>query len=691
MNYPKMFTPLELGFTQLANRVVMGSMHTGLEEVDRTGERIAAFYGARAAGGVGLIVTGGIAPNKEGGTGIPSPEGSFGRFDETSLPLHRNLTETVHRHGSKILLQILHTGRYSFAPDLVAPSAIKAPISPHVPRELSAEDIERTIGDFANCAERAQRAGYDGVEIMGSEGYLINQFIAPRTNQRHDDWGGTFENRIRFPLEILKRVRARVGKDFILMYRISMIDLVEGGSSWPEVVELAKLAEEAGVNILNSGIGWHEARVPTIAQAVPRKAWTWVTKELKSQVTIPVVACNRFNIPDQIETSLANGEADLVSMARPFLSDPEFVNKARAGTPEHINTCIACNQACLDHIYAMKTCSCLVNPRACHETIFVTTKAEVTKSIAVVGSGPAGLSFATEAALRGHRVTLFEAGERLGGQLNLARNIPGKDEFDETIRYFRNLLESAGVEVRLGQRFFGTEMASGFDAAVLATGTSPRLPDIKGITHPKVCTYVEAITGTKPVGSRVAIIGAGGIGFDMAEFLLKNQQSSEAELEDFQKKWGIDGNWASDEAGPKSGLAARPMPPSPKRQIFLLQRSKEKFGRTLGKTTGWIHKAEMMLGGVKMLGGVAYDKIDDEGLHISIEGEVQILDVDNIVICAGQTENNELANLLAPTGIEVHLIGGAKEASELDAKRAISEGLKLAEQIGIRSTTGKQE
>ncbi len=691
MHYPQMFCPLDLGFTQLKNRVVMGSMHTGLEEVDRSGERIAAFYGARAAGGVGLIVTGGISPNREGGTGIPAPKGSFGRFDETSLPLHRKLTETVHRHGSKILLQILHTGRYSFAPDLVAPSPIKAPISPHTPRELSDQDIERTIEDFANCAERARHAGYDGVEIMGSEGYLINQFIAPRTNQRTDDWGGTFQNRIRFPLEILKQVRARTGEEFILMYRISMIDLVEGGSSWPEIVELARLAEEAGVNILNSGIGWHEARVPTIAQAVPRKAWTWVTKELKSQVSIPVVACNRFNMPDQIETSLADGEADLVSMARPFLADPEFVNKAEVATPERINTCIACNQACLDHVYAMKTCSCLVNPRACHETIFATTQAEVTKTIAVVGSGPAGLSFASEAAVRGHRVTLFEAESRLGGQLNLARNIPGKDEFDETIRYFANLIESTGVQMRLGQRFSGADTAAEFDAIVLATGTSPRLPDIEGINHKSVCSYVEVITGKKPVGRRVAIIGAGGIGYDMAEFLLENQPGADTELEGFLKKWGIDSNWASDEAGQKSGLAARPMPPSPKRQVFLLQRSREKFGRTLGKTTGWIHKAEMMLGGVKMIGGVTYEKIDDEGLHISVEGEAQILNVDNIVICAGQNPVNELAGLLAPAGIEVHLIGGAKKAGELDAKRAISEGLKLAEKIGMRATAGQQE
>ncbi len=691
MHYPQMFSPLDLGFTQLKNRVVMGSMHTGLEEVDRSGERIAAFYGARAAGGVGLIVTGGISPNREGGTGIPAPKGSFGRFDEASLPLHRNLTQTVHRHGSKILLQILHTGRYSFAPDLVAPSAIKAPISPHTPRELSAQDIERTIEDFANCAERARRAGYDGVEIMGSEGYLINQFIAPRTNQRTDDWGGTFRNRIRFPLEILKQVRARTGEEFILMYRISMIDLVEGGSSWPEIVELARLSEEAGVNILNSGIGWHEARVPTIAQAVPRRAWTWVTKELKSQVSIPVVACNRFNMPDQIETSLADGEADLVSMARPFLADPEFVNKAEVATPERINTCIACNQACLDHVYAMKTCSCLVNPRACHETIFATTQAEVTKTIAVVGSGPAGLSFASEAAARGHKVTLFEAENHLGGQLNLARNIPGKDEFDETIRYFSNLLESVGVEVRLGERFSGADTAAEFDAIVLATGTSPRLPDIEGINHKSVCSYVEAITGKKPVGRRVAIIGAGGIGFDMAEFLLESQPGCDTELEEFLKKWGIDSHWASDEAGQKSGLAARPMPPSPKRQVFLLQRSREKFGRTLGKTTGWIHKAEMMLGGVKMLGGVTYEKIDDEGLHISVEGEAQILNVDNIVICAGQNPLNELAGLLTPAGIEVHLIGGAKEAGELDAKRAISEGLKLAEKIGLHTTAGQQE
>ncbi|MCF6302093.1 MAG: NADPH-dependent 2,4-dienoyl-CoA reductase [Devosiaceae bacterium] len=678
MSYPHMFEPVTIGSHTLPNRVIMGSMHTGLEEVDKTGERIAAFYAARARGGVAMIVTGGVSPNLEGGTGIPGHASGFGRLDsDAAIPVHQKVVEAVHRHGTKILLQILHTGRYSFAPNLVAPSPIQAPISPHTPREMSNKDIERTIDDFITCAMRAKSAGYDGVEIMGSEGYLINQFIAERTNQRRDEWGGNFENRIRFPLQIVEKARKKVGSDFIIMFRLSMIDLVEGGSTWPEVVALGKALEARGVDVLNTGIGWHEARVPTIAQATPRGAWTWVSRAMKREVNIPVVACNRINMPEQVERVLANADADLVSMARPFLADADFINKAQNDQAMQINTCIACNQACLDHVFAMKTCSCLVNPRACHETLYPIEMAKIKKSFAVVGAGPAGMSFAAEAAERGHLVTLFEADNRLGGQLNIARNIPGKNEFDETIRYFSNRLSAAGVTTNL-KTYAEVHLLEGFDEVVLATGVSPKKPDIEGIGHTKVISYLEAITGAKPVGQRVAIIGAGGIGFDTAEFLLVGDESKPASLAEFQAKWGVDKNWTNERALENGGLAARPHPPRPARKVFLLQRG-EKFGRSLGKTTGWIHKAEMALGGVKMLGGVTYKSIDDIGLHIEIGGEAQTLEVDTVVICAGQVSNAQLEGPLLKAGISTQLIGGADEAGELDAKCAILQGMKLAQ------------
>ena len=683
-HYQKIFEPLDLGFTQLSNRVIMGSMHTGLEEIDKTGERIAAFYAARAKGGVGLIITGGVSPNIEGGTGIKSSEAGFGRLDnDISIPIHKKVVSAVHQHNSKILLQILHAGRYSFAPNLVAPSPLQAPINPHVPKEMSEADIERTIDDFAQCAKRAQKAGYDGVEIMGSEGYLINQFIAKRTNIRIDIWGGSFENRIRFPLAIVKAVRKLLGKDFILMFRLSMIDLVEGGSCWSEVVALAKELEKHGVNIINTGIGWHESKVPTIAQVVPEKAWTYVTKAIRQEISIPVVACNRINMPKQIEDILANDVADLVSMARPFLADANFLVKAKAGKPEQINTCIACNQACLDHVFLLKTSSCLVNPRACHETIYPKNKTNNPKRIAVVGAGAAGMSFACEAAEAGHDITLFEKENVIGGQLNLASEIPNKDIFEETIRYFSNRLKQAGVTIWFAKKASVKDLSLGFDEVVLASGIKLRQLDIVGIDHKKVLDYKVAIRGDRPVGKRVAIIGAGGIGFDVAELLLGRiyVRNNQAEIAAFQKKWGIDGDWGSEQSGLKSGLAERPAPPLPKRQIYLLQRS-EKFGRSLGKTTGWIHKAQMMLGGVKMLGGVSYKKIDDDGLHIEIGGVAQILAVDNVVICAGQVVNNELQAPLEKAGVNVHVIGGADDAAELDAKRAILQGMILAEKMG---------
>lgn len=684
-----MLEPLDLGFTQLRNRVIMGSMHTGLEEVDKTGERIAAFYAERARGGVALIVTGGVSPNLDGGLGMAGDEASFGRLDsDASLGLHRHVTNAVHAYDAKILLQILHTGRYSYMPNLVAPSPIKAPISPHVPREMSVQDIEQTIADFAACAERAQRAGYDGVEIMGSEGYLINQFIVSRTNRRSDQWGGSYENRIRFPLEIVRRVRESVGENFIVMYRLSMIDLVEGGSSWPEIVKLAKLIEAAGATLLNTGIGWHEARVPTIAQATPRMAWSWVTSRMKNEVSIPIVASNRINMPDQVEQILAQGDADMVSLARPFLADSFFVQKAAEGRTAEINTCIACNQACLDHIFSLKICSCLVNPRACHETVYPVTKTDVGKRIAVVGAGPAGLNFACEAAERGHDVVLFEASDKLGGQLNIARNVPGKDEFNETIRYFTNRLHKAGVQLLLNTKAQISDLSNGYDIVVLATGVTPRKLDIAGADHPMAVSYLDILEGRKTAGKRVAIIGAGGIGFDTAEYLLHDPESKSTGIQGFLRKWGVDANWGKSKDNhtgsilEKDSLLETDSLAKPFRQIFLLQRKKIRLGGSLGRTTGWIHRAEMAMGKVEMLNDVNYQKIDDQGLHIMRANEKRLLEVDTVVVCAGQVSVRYLEKPLRDKGIEVHLIGGAQEAAELDAKRAIEQGLLLAEAIG---------
>jgi len=677
--YTKMFEPLELHGVTLPNRVIMGSMHTGLEEKDHSGERVAAFYAARARGGVGLIVTGGVAPNAEGSTGVGSKdEAAFGQLDNAAaVPVHAKVTEAVHREGGRILLQILHTGRYSYQPQLVAPSAIQAPINPFKPRELTHADIERTIEDFVTCALLSQQAGYDGVEIMGSEGYLINQFIAARTNQRTDEWGGSFANRIRFPIEIVRRMRARAGDKFIIMFRLSMIDLVEGGSTWDEVVALAKELELAGVSIINTGIGWHEARVPTIAQAVPRKAFTWVTRRLKGSVSVPLCTSNRINMPDQIEDVLTNGDADLVSMARPFLADADFVQKAKAGDENMINTCIACNQACLDHIFVGKTCSCLVNPRACHETIYSEEAAVTPQKIAVVGAGPAGMSFASEAAERGHDVTLFEAAEKIGGQLNIARNIPGKFEFDETVRYFGERMKRTGVTVKTNSRVGADELiGAGFDHVVLATGITPRQLEIEGADSEKLVSYVDILTGRVVAGEKVAIIGAGGIGFDTAEFLLADPDADHADLAHYQQKWGIDGTWGANAEG-HSGLAA-PAREKPYRQLTMLQRKTSKMGAGLGKTTGWIHRAEMALGGVAMVAGASYDKIDEQGLHITVGDESRVIEADTIVVCAGQLPLRNLQDELTAAGVSTHLIGGADVAAELDAKRAIDQGLRLA-------------
>ncbi|HEU4950994.1 MAG TPA: NADPH-dependent 2,4-dienoyl-CoA reductase [Holophagaceae bacterium] len=670
MPYPRLLEPLDLGFTTLKNRVLMGSMHTGLEEERGGFDRLAAFYAERAKGGVGLIVTGGISPNLRGRL-MP-----FGA--QLSWPWqvarHRKVTEAVHAAGGKIAMQILHGGRYSYHPFAVAPSAVKSPITPWKPSALSARGVRATIRDYARCARLAQRAGYDGVEIMGSEGYLINQFIAARTNRRTDEWGGSYANRMRFPLEIMKAVRDAVGPDFILIFRLSMLDLVPDGSSWEEVVELAKALEAAGVTILNTGIGWHEARVPTIATMVPRGAFTWVTRRLKGEVSIPLVTTNRINAPDVAEAILAAGDADMVSMARPLLADPDFVAKAAAGRPEAINTCIACNQACLDHIFRGKPATCLVNPRAARETELTFTPTPAPKRLAVVGGGAAGLSFAAHAAERGHRVTLFEAAPELGGQLNLAKRVPGKEEFYETLRYFRGRLAEAGVELRLGAKAGAADLA-GFDEVILASGVVPRSPDLPGLDHPKVISYPDLLSGRKAAGARVAIIGAGGIGFDVAEYLVQDGQSPD--LATFLREWGVDADHAH-----RGGLLPKPEGLHAKREVYLCQRKADRMGASLGKTTGWIHRAALKSAKVKMLSGVSYERVDDRGLWIREgQGEPRCLEVDSVILCAGQLSNRDLLSDLQAAGRPVHLIGGAALAAELDAQRAIRDGAELAARI----------
>ncbi|MGX4733750.1 oxidoreductase [Kitasatospora griseola] len=660
--YPHLLAPLDLGFTTLPNRVVMGSMHVGLEEAEGGFERMAAFYAERARGGVGLIVTGGIAPNEAGRPW----SGGAKLTTEQEAAEHRVITDAVHAEGGRIALQILHFGRYAYHQDLVAPSALQAPISPFVPHELTEEQIEQTIEDFARCAELARSAGYDGVEIMGSEGYLINEFIARQTNHRTDGWGGSYENRMRFPIEIVRRVRERVGADFIVVYRLSMLDLVPGGSTFEEVVRLAGEIEAAGATIINTGIGWHEARIPTIATSVPRGAFAWVTKKLMGKVGIPLVTTNRINTPELAEDLLATGHADLVSLARPMLADAAFVNKAAAGTPEAINTCIGCNQACLDHTFSAKITSCLVNPRACHETELVLAPTRLRKRIAVVGAGPAGLAFAVSAADRGHQVTLFDAASEIGGQLNVARRVPGKQEFDETLRYYRYELARTGVELRLNT-LADADALTGWDEVVLATGVTPRVPEIEGIDHPSVLGYLDVLRDGAKVGDRVAVIGAGGIGFDVAEYLTDPGTDS-----DFLAKWGVDAEHTT------PGGLATPERPAVPRTVHLLQRKAGKVGAGLGKTTGWIHRTELRHRGVVMVPGVEYRRIDDAGLHVVVDGNEQTLPVDTVVLCAGQEPRRELVDALRARGVEPHLIGGADLAAELDAKRAIDQGTRLA-------------
>ncbi|NNB55593.1 NADPH-dependent 2,4-dienoyl-CoA reductase [Pseudomonas fragi] len=673
--YPHLLAPLDLGFTTLRNRSLMGSMHTGLEEKPGGFERMAAYFAERARGGAGLIVTGGIAPNDEGG--VYSGAAKLSTVEEAEK--HVVVTRAVHDAGGKICLQILHAGRYAYSPRQVAPSAIQAPINPFKPKELDEEGIEKQISDFVTCARLAQSAGYDGVEIMGSEGYLINQFLAAHTNQRTDRWGGSYENRMRLPVEIVRRVREAVGPNFIIIYRLSMLDLVEGGSVWEEIVQLAKAVESAGATLINTGIGWHEARIPTIATKVPRAAFSKVTAKLRGSVNVPLITTNRINTPEIAEQILAEGDADMVSMARPFLADPEFVNKAAAGRSDEINTCIGCNQACLDHTFGGKLTSCLVNPRACHETELNYLPTIAVKKIAVVGAGPAGLAAATVAAERGHEVMLFDSASEIGGQFNVAKRVPGKEEFFETLRYFKRKLQTTGVELCLNTRVDVQQLVDGgFDEIILATGIAPRTPAIPGIDHPKVLSYLDVILQRKPVGAKVAVIGAGGIGFDVSEFLVHQGVATSQDREAFWKEWGIDS--ALEARGGVAGI--KPEVQAPARQVYLLQRKKTKVGDGLGKTTGWIHRAGLKNKQVQMLNSVEYLGIDDAGLHIRIgEGEPQVLAVDNIVICAGQDPLRELQDGLVAAGQSVHLIGGADVAAELDAKRAIDQGSRLAAQL----------
>ena len=672
-NYPHLLAPLDLGFTTLKNRVLMGSMHVGLEEVEGGYDRMAAFYAERAAGGVGLIVTGGISPNDHGVTFHGGSK--LDTLEEAEK--HKVITQAVHDAGGKIALQILHTGRYSYQAENVAPSAIQAPINPVKPHALTSAEVNQTIADFVNCAKLSQIAGYDGVEIMGSEGYLINEFIAARTNHRDDEWGGSYENRIRFPIEIVKRTRAEVGENFIIIYRLSMLDLVEGGSTLEEVIQLAKEIEKAGATIINTGIGWHEARIPTIATKVPRAAFTWVTKKLKGSVQIPLVTSNRINTPEMAEHVLAQGDADMVSMARPMLADAEFVLKAEQGRSDEINTCIGCNQACLDQIFSMQIATCLVNPRACYETELIFKESAVKKNIAVIGAGPAGLSFATYAADRGHQVTVFDAASQIGGQFNIAKTIPGKEEFYETLRYFKRKIElQPNIKLVLNHTATYEELsAENYDDIVVATGVTPRELTIEGIDHPKVLSYIEVLRERKPVSKKVAIIGAGGIGFDTAEYLSHEGESGSLNPQKFYDEWGIDTSYAH------VGGLKQPVLEQSDREIYLLQRKAKAVGASLGKTTGWIHRTGLKHRDVKMIAGASYDKIDDQGLHITVNDQPTVLEVDHVIICAGQESYTAMYDQLKADGKNVHLIGGAKEAGELDAKRAIRQGAELAATI----------
>jgi len=672
--YPHLLEPLDLGFLTLKNRVLMGSMHTGLEDHARDYPKLAAYFRERAEGGVGLMVTGGMAPSLRGWLGPFSSS----LVSRRQVPRHRLVTDAVHGAGGRICMQILHAGRYGYHPFSVSASAIPSPITPFKPRALTLGGVEREIQGFVRAAGLAREAGYDGVEIMGSEGYLINQFTTPHVNRRSDHYGGSARNRFRIAEEIVRRVREATGADFIIIYRLSMLDLLPDGNAWPEIVAQAQAVESAGATLINTGIGWHEARIPTIATMVPRAAFTWVTRRLKGEVGAPLVATNRINTPDVAEEVLARGDADMVSMARPLLADSEWVAKAAAGQPERINTCIACNQACLDQIFNRQTATCLVNPRACRETELNYLPARRSRTVAVVGAGPGGLACATAAAQRGHRVTLFEQSEQIGGQFNMARRIPGKEEFNETLRYYRTLIQETGVDLRLGRRATANDLA-GFDAVVLATGVYPRRPDIRGLDHPMVLSYADVLASQAPVGGKVAVIGAGGIGFDVAEYLAHPPGGPQPALsvEDFARDWGIDL-----ELRARGGVAEiEPRPFQAPRQIWLLQRKSSKPGRGLGKTTGWVHRLNLRRRGINTLTGVAYRRIDDAGLHIEVDHQRRVLQVDNVVICAGQEPNRDLAVDLDGKGLEYHLIGGAFEARELDARHAIRQGSELAAKL----------
>jgi 2,4-dienoyl-CoA reductase (NADPH2) len=672
-SYPHMLAPLDLGFTTLKNRVLMGSMHTGLEET-KDWNRVAEFYATRARGGVALMVTGGMAPNREGGV-FP---GAAGLFSDADIANHKIVTDRVHDAGGKIAMQILHAGRYAYSPDCVSASAVKSPISPFAPKSLDAEGIEKQIADIVTAAVRAKEAGYDGVEVMGSEGYFLNQFLVTHTNKRDDEWGGSYENRMRLPVEVVARVRKAVGAEFILIYRLSMIDLIPNGSTWAEVVQLAKAVEAAGATILNTGIGWHEARIPTIATSVPRRAFSWVTKKLMGEVSIPVITSNRINTPQVAEDVLAEGCADMVSMARPFLADPDFVAKAQAGQAAMIAPCIACNQACLDHTFSGKMSSCLVNPRACHETDLVLSPAIAPKTVAVVGAGPAGLSTALALAERGHKVSIFDKASEIGGQLNMAKQVPGKEEFWGLVDYYRAQVAAAGIDLRLGVVADVAALA-GFDEVVIATGVAPRDTGIAGQDGPNVLSYIDVLRGKASVGKRVAIIGAGGIGFDVAEYLVTDDSLTE-DLQAWLTEWGV-----ADPEVERGGVSpAGPKPDAPVREVTLLQRKTQKLGKNLGKTTGWIHRAALQMKNVKMIGGVNYERIDAEGLHVSY-GEARenptLIAVDTVVMCAGQVPERSLADALIAAGRTCHVIGGADVAAELDAKRAIDQGTRLAATI----------